>query len=308
VLAVLITGASGFVGRACLAELRRAGWEAHVVSRSLSPRDGSHAIDLLDPAQVSALVAALRPTHLLHLAWVTAPGAYWASPDNHRWVGASLHLVREFSRHGGRRAVLAGTCAEYDWGHGVCYEERTPLAPATLYGQCKLQLHRQLAAIAGEAGLRVAWARLFFLYGPHEHPARLVPSVTRALLRGEEVVCSAGTQRRDFLHVADAARALVALLGSALEGAVNVASGQAVAVREVLGLIAAALNAPERARPGTRPAENEPPLVVGDVRRLRGELRWSPNFDLRRGILDTVAWWQARRGPAPSSSGKWACP
>src|SRR5262245_28150988 len=135
---VLITGVSGFIGRHCLQPLAGRAAAVHVVARranSLPPlaplgrgvggaggrtpgRIRVHRADLLDPAAVSALLAEVRPTHLLHLAWVTTPATYWTAPENLTWVAAGLHLVRTFAELGGRRVVVAGSCAEHDWRAG----------------------------------------------------------------------------------------------------------------------------------------------------------------------------------------------
>src|SRR5437899_48727 len=107
---VLITGATGFLGRHCLAPLLACADAVHAAARSVAMLTEAgvrgHALDVLDAAQVSAFLAEVRPTHLLHLAWVTTPGAYWTSLENMRWVDASEHLVRAFAAHGGRRAVV----------------------------------------------------------------------------------------------------------------------------------------------------------------------------------------------------------
>jgi hypothetical protein len=59
------------------------------------------------------LIATLRPSHLLHLAWVTAPDRYRYAPENLDWLGASLALVKNFGKQGGQRFVGAGSSAEY---------------------------------------------------------------------------------------------------------------------------------------------------------------------------------------------------
>ena len=285
---LLITGATGFLGEPCVARAA-AEFELHAVaraSRELVRGAHFHRCDLLDATAVRGLIAAVRPTHLLHLAWIATPGAYWASPENHCWVEASKVLLTAFAECGGARAVVAGTCAEYDWSAaGVCDEFATPARPATVYGQCKNELREWCEA----SGLDVAWARLFFLYGPREHPARLVPSVTRALLTGEPAECSDGTQRRDFLHSADVADALVTLLKSDLVGPVNVGSGEPVAVKDVVRIVAQACGRPDLVRFGARstPA-NEPP-------KARGELGWRPKIALDDGLRECADWWRARR-------------
>ena len=160
------------------------------------------------------------------------PGQYWISSENLRWVQASLDLVRAFGEHGGQRAVLAGTCAEYNWDYGYCTESITPLAPRTLYGACKHGLHSIAAAYAAQINLSLAWGRIFFPYGSYEHPARLPPGYSR-LLNGQPAACTPGEQIRDFLHVEDVAAAFVAILESDISGAIDVASGEPVAVKDL---------------------------------------------------------------------------
>src|SRR5688572_8900550 len=143
---VLLTGATGFIGRHALAGLLRRGYEVHAVtSRSAGAADARvhwHHADLLDGVQQRILLDRVAPTHLVHLAWAVEHGAFWTSPQNLRWVGASLDLVRGFRDAGGTRVVMAGTCAEYSWGSDTLSEATTPVVPATLYGVAKDALHR----------------------------------------------------------------------------------------------------------------------------------------------------------------------
>jgi nucleoside-diphosphate-sugar epimerase len=300
---VLVSGGSGFIGRQCLRPLVESGCTVHAVSRRppsvADDRLTWHTADLLRVGQARQLVAAVRPTHLLHLAWYAEPGAYWTAIDNYHHVRAGLELLEAFADSGGQRAVIAGTVAEYDWRYGYCREELTPLAPTTAYGVCKHALQLMASTLARDAGLGFAWGRVFWLYGPHEHPARLVASVICALLRGQAALCSSGEQRRPFLHVADVARAFVALLFSDVTGAINIASADPVPVREVVETVARQLGARELLRIGAlRQAANEPPLLAADTRRLTQEVGWSPVFDLESGIADTIAWWRTQLSTA----------
>jgi nucleoside-diphosphate-sugar epimerase len=297
---VLVTGGTGFVGEDAVGLLTAAGWEVHVVTRqsetaTTEPGVVMHRADLLADGEPEALIARIDPTHLLHLAWYAVPGAFWSSPENVRWLEASLRLARAFAAAGGKRAVLAGTCAEYDWSKGLCSESSTPLRPATLYGACKHALQSSLAAWAQVVGIELAWGRIFFLYGPREDPARLVPAVTRALLAGEPADCSSGTQVRDFLFSRDVAAAFVALLTSDVVGPVNIGSGVPISVGEVVAEVARAVGRPELVRLGALPTRpDEPALLVADVSRLQKEVGWTPSVSLEEGIERTVAWWRER--------------
>ena len=168
---VLVTGATGFVGRPVVDALRARGLEVHGVS---SRRAGSaagvvwHQADLLDPVQTSSLVERVRASRLVHLAWDVRPGAWSGAGSHLAWLAASLHLLERFAAAGGRRVVMTGSGAEYDWNAGVCAERTTALEPATLYGTTKLALARVLEAYGRETGLSTAWARIFFTFGPSE--------------------------------------------------------------------------------------------------------------------------------------------
>ena len=98
--------------------------------------------------------------------------------------------------------------------------------PCTPYAECKIALQQTLADVGRTQGLSTAWGRIFFQFGPHEHPERLVASVIISLLSGREAPCTHGRQIRSFLHVADVGAAFAALLDSELEGAVNIGSGE----------------------------------------------------------------------------------
>lgn len=299
---VLLTGATGFIGRHCVPHLLARGFEVHAVSsteRHDAPSDINWIkADLLaERPHVSELMSAVRPTHLLHLAWDATPGKYWTSADNLRWVQSSLELILEFARAGGRRVVVAGTCAEYDWTEGGrCVEAETPLRPATLYGTCKHALRMMMEAYAAQAGLSAAWGRVFFLYGPHEYTQRLVASVVRHLLKGERAACSHALQRRDILYVKDVASAFVSLLDSEVQGAVNIASGEAIELRAVINLIADKLDGHHLVDFGALPAApSEPPLLVADVTRLNREVGWLPSFTLEEGLAQTIDWWRGQQ-------------
>ena len=294
---VLVTGASGFIGRHCLPLLLSRGYEVHAADARGAAESAEnvrwHQLDLLDSSQIRRLLDEVRPTHLLHFAWVTAHGEYWTARENLAWVRASLELLEGFEERGGKRVVMAGTCAEYDWKYGYCSEELTPLAPATLYGACKHALHIAVESFARQSGLSAAWGRVFLLYGPHEDPRRLISSVIISLLKGQPALCSHGNQVRDILYVKDVADAFAALLESNVAGPVNIASGCPVVLKDLISEVGHKIGRKDLIQLGALPVSpQEPDLLVADVRRLTNEVRWLPKYDVDVGLQQTIDWWK----------------
>jgi nucleoside-diphosphate-sugar epimerase len=286
----LVTGASGFVGRAAVAALAAAGYEVHAVSRGHGEGPAWYAVDLLQSDAAEELIRTTRPSHLLHLAWTTEHGRYWEDPANSDWVAATRRLLDSFGDAGGSRFVLAGSCAQYDWsGAEPLSETGTPRRPATLYGRAK----QEAAEIVEASGLATATALLFFPYGPRERPERLVPSVARQLLLGKEAPTSSGTQVRDFLHVSDCGDALAALVDSNVTGSVNVGSGEGTSVAALAEAVARIVGRPDLLRLGALPGGDETSVVAG-VDRLRDEVGFSPRLSLEEGLRDAVEWWRQR--------------
>ncbi|MCJ7634469.1 NAD(P)-dependent oxidoreductase [Candidatus Bathyarchaeota archaeon] len=296
---VLLTGASGFIGRHTIPFLVKLEYEVHAVfySNDSGLSEGKniflHRCNLLNMEEQKQLLAKIKPTHLLHFAWYAVPGKYWTSLENIRWVQASINLLIDFVENGGKRAVFAGSCAEYDWNYGYCSEGITPTRPQTLYGTCKNSLQEILYQFSKQTGVSSAWGRIFFLYGPYEAKSRLIPSVITSLLQGLPARCTDGNQIRDFLHVEDVASAFVSLLESNVEGPVNIASGQPIALKNVICKIADKLGRRDLVQLGALPAQaNNPRVLIADVERLSDEVKWQPKFDIDIGLEQTITWWK----------------
>lgn len=280
---VLVTGASGLIGRHIAAPLAERGYEVVALSR----RGGDVTGDLL--ADPEGIVARAGADHLVHLAWHDAPVARMTAPENLDWAVASLRLVRAFAAAGGRRAVMAGSCAEYDWSGAGHLTEDAPLKPQSPYGAAKAATGIAATGLAPALGLSLVWARPFFIYGPGEPQGRLFGDIVRGLAAGAPVACTDGLQRRDFLHAADVAAAFAHLLASGAEGAVNVGSGAAVEVRALIATLARAMGREDLIRLGARPRPaGDPPLIEAGIARLR-DTGFRPHYTLESGVRAVLA-------------------
>jgi len=288
---VLLTGASGFLGRYVLEELRRNEIETVIVGRH-RPQNSQWAtfveVDLISPDVSFDFVREIDASHLVHLAWYAEHGKYWSSPLNLDWVDATAKLVQRFCETGGRHVVVAGTCAEYEWSQPVCREDETALNPSTLYGTTKDAARRLTHAVCAAHDVRCDWGRIFLPYGRGENRERLIPSLIDVFSGKRAAFGVNAAAYRDFLHVSDVAAGFMTLLRSGEGRTYNVASGSPVLLSDVVKMIAELMEAdptPVLSLATSRPGE--PTHLVGDNSRIKS-LGWHPKLTLRDGLKRTL--------------------
>lgn len=263
---VLLTGASGFVGRTVLAELVARGIRVHAVSRRPRPEQAGviwHRADLLTEAG-RASVAGLAP-RLIHCAWEVEHGTFWTSPANEHWRTASLDLVQRFRGAGGGHVLALGTCAEYDAGAEGKWNEARAIAPSTRYGQAKAALHRDLLGMSASG---LVWARLFHLYGLGEDRRRLIPALIDALRAGHPVEVRASELVRDYASTCHIARCLVDLMEADAEGPFDLGSGHPRALGDLARIVEKSVGAPAMLRLSHNPQKDDPAHMAPDLERL----------------------------------------
>ncbi|MFH1066670.1 MAG: NAD(P)-dependent oxidoreductase [bacterium] len=292
---LLITGASGYLGRHVVEALRSGEKiEIHLAGRKQQPHFGNflfHSVDLLELEKGKRLVEEIRPTDLLCLAWCANPKTFWTDPLNETWRDATRELIETFHKVGGRHVVVAGSCAEYDWTAGSLFsEETTPARPATLYGRCKNELRLWLEQFGAAHGLGWSWGRIFWTYGPGEPPEKLVAYVIQKLLRNEPALLGHCRAIRDFLDAPDIGRALAFLSANRCGGIYNIGSGEGIKLRDLVMKIGVALGKTDLIQFADPPAPvDEAPEIVADVRRLR-QAGWQPAYSLDEALQTTIDW------------------
>ncbi|MBI4179356.1 NAD(P)-dependent oxidoreductase [bacterium] len=299
----MLTGATGFIGLPLTHLLLKDGRE---VAALVQNRDEAEKLrdvqedlemvigDILEPGSWLAEIERLRPAACIHLAWITTPGIYLNSPLNARLAESGARLARALASNGCRRFVGIGTCFEYDTDCRIL-SESTPMRPRTPYAEAKLSLRARLVELSKDVPMRIAWARLFYLYGPGEHPNRLVPTLVRSMMNGEPAKLTDGRKIRDYLHVEDVASAIWAVGRGDLTGDVNIGSGVPVTIRALAECLAKIFEttADAACRIGEQPDNPLDPFhIQADIARLRRETGWTPKYDLESGLRHTADWWR----------------
>jgi nucleoside-diphosphate-sugar epimerase len=289
---ILLTGGTGFIGRALLERLLGEGWEVLAFFASRTP-DLRHPklewrrFDLLRSSEedLAETLAGEGLTHCVHTAWYTNHADYLVHQVNRDWVGASLRLRDAFVGAGGRRFVALGTCIEYDSAaDGPAREDTTPLRPDTLYGECKVALFRALEARGGD----FAWARIFFVYGPGDRQGRLVPHILATFERGEPAGARTGGLRRDYIHVDDLAGQLARIAAGLVQGAINTGTGAAVSISEIFETAAQLYGRPELAQANAEMGQGQPALIEADLTKFRLQVGQPEARSLREGLAGMI--------------------
>lgn len=269
---VLLTGATGFVGRHVLRALDQRGVPVRVVVRhgkrnDLNAASGIERVvtspDLFSEDSVWWSDVCQDVDTVIHVAWYVDPKTYLHSPRNLDCLRGTLDLAKGAANVGVRRFVGIGTCFEYDLTNGRL-SVLTPLLPSTPYAGAKAAAFTALSQWLPSQGIEFAWCRLFYLYGEGEHEERLVPYLRSKLAAGEPAELTSGTQVRDYLDVRDAGLMIAATALSSTQGPVNIHSGIPISVRQLAEQIADEYGRRDLLRFGARPDNPlDPPYVVG---------------------------------------------
>lgn len=295
--AVLVTGATGFIGRALCRRLAEQGARVHALSRSgLAPEGAvaAHAADAGRLEEIEAVVRATRPRLVYHLAaHVTGSRAPEAVlPTLHGKLVSSVNLLAATQALPDCRVVLAGSLEE----PGPGGEDPVPASPYAAATWASTVYGRMFHALYGRP---VVTARIFMVYGPGDpNESRLVPYTIRSLLRGEAPALGSGTRPVDWIYIDDLVEGLVALGASdaLVDGSIDLGTGRLVSVRDVVLRIAALLESDVAPRFGARPDPPNERVRAADLETTRSRLGWAPRTSLEEGLEKTIDDYR-RRGP-----------
>jgi nucleoside-diphosphate-sugar epimerase len=271
---ILITGATGFVGRQVLKALQnqtnnitlvvRPGWKDKVEN----PKGIAKVFETKDLFKESAKWWANTCKNIdiiIHLAWYLEPGKYFMSDKNLDCLTGTLNLAKGAIEASVRRFIGIGTCLEYDLKSGILSID-TPLMPLTPYAATKAAAYLALSQLLFQKNIEFAWCRLFYLYGDGENKKRLVPYIRNQIKIGQAVELTSGNQIRDFMDVKDAGKKIALVSISHSKGPINICSGIPITVREIAEKIADEYGRRDLLKFGVRQDNlTDPNCVIGEA-------------------------------------------
>lgn len=297
---VLVTGGLGFVGVATVERLLDRGATVRVLDDASNaspdrlPDGATFARQDIRAEQAADELRSFAPTDLVHLAAIHYIPECNRDPERTFEVNVMgtrrlLGAARDVDALG--RVVFASTAAVYPPAPGALAETVEP-GPMDVYGRTKLVGEDLCRLFHADAGVDTTAARLFNVYGPGETNPHLVPAIVEQVADGGTTVELGNLEpRRDFVHVRDAAAALVAMLdGPGGYRTYNVGTGEARSVRAVAGAVGSALGKDldvEQAQERVR--ESDRPHLEADSERARAELDWEPSVAFVEGLREVLA-------------------
>ncbi|HVS14254.1 MAG TPA: SDR family NAD(P)-dependent oxidoreductase [Thermoanaerobaculia bacterium] len=289
---VLVTGASGFIGRHLCARLLGAGARVFAVSRSGRPRDLPRAEpdplewrshDLGERGAAAATMRWARPDRVVHLASLVkgARDRALVAEMFDANVASTVRLLDAAADAGCRRFVHLGSLEEPEAGEWPVSPYAASKAAASLYAELYARLY----------GLPVATARVFMVYGPGPQDlAKLVPYVITELLAGRAPELSSGRRAVDWVFVEDVAEGLCRMLvdPGAVGERLDLGSGELVTVRELVARLTGLVASGVEPRLGALPDREGEVVRCADVERTAARIGWRPRVGLDEGLRRTV--------------------
>jgi dTDP-6-deoxy-L-talose 4-dehydrogenase (NAD+) len=287
---LFVTGATGFIGRAfCRVALER-GHRVLALCRNANaslPEGTEMAVGTLAETPW-AQVEQFAPDAVLHLAWVATPAIYLTSPENEIWLEQSKAWFLRLHEIGVPHLAGTGTCIEYAASTKLLNETTSRLDPAFLYSQAKAALFQWLRNGALESKTAWSWFRVFYPYGPGEHPSRICSSLISQLSAGKSLALRTPHSVKDYVFVDDVARAMCLALESKMPGAINIGTGLGVSIQDLATRIAELLQVDTKLICHANELAFDPtPAVIADSELLRST-GWEPTTSLDDGLLRLI--------------------
>jgi len=288
---IFVTGGTGFIGSCVVDRLRREGHDLLLLLRKPPAPPATAALQepprvvvgtLAEPDSLADALRHFQPDTALHLAWEGIPD--YGAKNSLRNLRYGLDLFDLLIHAGCRRIISSGSCWEYANKAGQIPEE-APVAASNPFTAAKIALHWMGKEIAREKKTLFIWTRFFYVFGPGQKPASLVPHILESI-RGERLPdIRTPSARNDFVYVDDVASALASVVKTQFQDAVlNIGSGRSHSILTILEHLYGLFGLPCPAQLLTRASDSAPVDFWADISRIRQSTGWRPTTPIEEAL------------------------
>lgn len=301
---VIVTGATGFIGRHLVPRLLEEEYEVHTVERKSSSAFGAnrhlarHFLDVNDYKNIGALVKRVDPQYAINLAALASIGKSIENPIDASNVTylAAVNLAEACRRNTSnfKQFITAGSQEEYGTtltDRSQKLTEETPLDPNNPYSIFKINVETYLSYLRRAYRFPSTVLRIFITYGREDDAPFFIDKTLSQMSEGRPVEITNSDAVRDWIYVDDTVEGFMKALGNskAIGQAFNLCCGEGHTVREASELIAELTKSRSKVVYGhAKRNQLEPQILVGDNAKARKMLGWRPRYDLRAGLIKTI--------------------
>lgn len=273
---ILLTGASGFIGKSYLANTQNN--KIFTLSRSelYSDKIYKHYIGDLSEKRFLKNIALEKFDLIIHGAWNGLPDR--TKSVNAKNANMYSSIIEELSSFKNAKHIFLGSCLEYGTMNGKVSEDIGGV-DIDNFGETKLNLLNQVI----KSGVNYNWLRIFYVFGPYQHPNSLIKSICDAIRNNNDVKIQNPTKAHDFIFIKDVIDLIDRFtLQKSMNGIYNIGSGSATSIGQVANIILQLFNK----KPQFVNFKDE--SLIADIDKIYKTFRWLPNYKLKAGIEETV--------------------
>lgn len=286
---VLLTGATGLIGKELIKPLLENNYEIFAISRK--PLQNINNItwligDLFDSQFIKYCCEKARADILVHLAWKVTKD-YANSNENFSFLANSISLLQEFQHNGGKQVFFCGSYFEYEFSQEKL-SEQSPLAPEKMtYTFCKDELRKIAENFCRQNTMDFCYGRLFNVFGHNEEKNRLTRQILDNLFADREVVIKSGPLQKDYMYSREIANAIAAVIKNNVQGSINICTGKPIAIKDIALTIARKLHK-EHLVNFHDDFGSQPLCIYGDNTKLLTETDYRPHYTFEQAIDEII--------------------